>query len=67
MTQLIIFRGIQGIGFGIMMTLGMIIMADLFPPSEVLFGYFFGQENGRIGVIFKSTAGAILQRGSLGR
>jgi EmrB/QacA subfamily drug resistance transporter len=32
--QLIIFRLFQGIGFGTMMTLGMVIMADIFPPSE---------------------------------
>lgn len=48
MTQLIIFRGIQGIGFGIMMTLGMVIMADLFPPSER--GKYMGLINGVFGI-----------------
>ncbi len=34
MMQLIIFRGIQGLGFGITMALGFIVIADLFPPEE---------------------------------
>jgi EmrB/QacA subfamily drug resistance transporter len=34
MTQLIIFRGFQGIGFGVMSALGFIVIADLFPPEE---------------------------------
>ncbi len=34
MTQLIIFRGLQGIGFGAMSALGFIIIADIFPPEE---------------------------------
>jgi EmrB/QacA subfamily drug resistance transporter len=34
MTQLIIFRGFQGIGFGAMAALGFIVIADIFPPEE---------------------------------
>ncbi|HEX7475645.1 MAG TPA: MDR family MFS transporter [Dehalococcoidales bacterium] len=34
MTELIVFRGIQGIGGGVLMTLAFIAIADLFPPSE---------------------------------
>jgi EmrB/QacA subfamily drug resistance transporter len=34
MTQLIIFRGLQGIGGGIIMTLAFTIVAELFPPRE---------------------------------
>jgi EmrB/QacA subfamily drug resistance transporter len=34
MTQLIIFRGVQGIGGGGIMALSFIVIADLFPPSE---------------------------------
>ena len=34
MMQLIIFRGLQGLGFGVMMALGFIVIADLFPPEE---------------------------------
>jgi EmrB/QacA subfamily drug resistance transporter len=34
MTQLIIFRGFQGIGAGIIMAIAFIIIGDLFPPSE---------------------------------
>lgn len=34
MTQLTIFRGLQGIGAGAMMGLSFIIIGDLFPPNE---------------------------------
>ena len=34
MIQLIIFRGIQGLGSGILQTLTLILIADLFPPKE---------------------------------
>jgi EmrB/QacA subfamily drug resistance transporter len=34
MMQLIIFRCLQGIGFGAMSALGFIIIADIFPPEE---------------------------------
>jgi len=34
MTQLIIYRALQGIGFGIMSALGFIVVADLFPPED---------------------------------
>ena len=34
MTQLIIFRGLQGMGAGIMMANAFIVIGDLFPPSE---------------------------------
>jgi len=34
MTQLIIFRGFQGIGGGGIMSLSFIVIADLFPPAE---------------------------------
>ena len=34
MTQLILFRGFQGIGAGVMMTIAIIVIGDLFPPSE---------------------------------
>ncbi len=34
MEQLIIFRAVQGLGFGAMQVLGFIIIADLFPPEE---------------------------------
>ena len=35
MLQLIVFRGIQGIGGGIIMGISMAIIADVFPPAEV--------------------------------
>src|SRR5215467_13298157 len=34
MTQLIIYRGIQGLGAGAMMPIAMSIIGDLFPPAE---------------------------------
>ena len=34
MTQLIIFRGIQGLGAGALMPISQAIIADIFPPSE---------------------------------
>jgi len=34
MTQIIIFRGLQGIGAGIMMANAFIVIGDLFPPAE---------------------------------
>ena len=34
MTQLIIFRAFQGIGFGVISALGFIVIADIFPPEE---------------------------------
>ncbi len=46
MTQLIVYRGLQGIGGGIMMPLAMIIVGDLFPPDER------GKWQGIIGAVF---------------
>ncbi len=34
MTQLILFRGVQGLGAGAMMPIAMAIIGDVFPPSE---------------------------------
>ena len=34
MTQLIIYRGVQGLGAGAMMPIAMAIIGDLFPPAE---------------------------------
>jgi EmrB/QacA subfamily drug resistance transporter len=34
MTQIIIFRGLQGIGGGVMMANAFIVIGDLFPPAE---------------------------------
>jgi len=34
MTQLILFRGLQGVGGGIMMPLSMTIVGDIFPPDK---------------------------------
>jgi EmrB/QacA subfamily drug resistance transporter len=34
MTQIILFRGLQGLGAGVMMANAFIVVGDLFPPSE---------------------------------
>jgi EmrB/QacA subfamily drug resistance transporter len=46
MTQLIIFRGLQGIGAGSMMANALAIIGDLFPPSER------GKWSGVMGAVF---------------
>lgn len=46
MTQLIVYRGLQGIGGGIMMPLAMTIVGDIFPPEQR------GKWQGLIGAIF---------------
>ena len=46
MTQLIIFRGIQGIGGGTMMAIAFIAVADLFPAGER------GKYQGMLGSVF---------------
>jgi EmrB/QacA subfamily drug resistance transporter len=48
MNQLIIFRAVQGLGFGAMSALGFIIIADLFPPHER--GKYMGLMAGVFGV-----------------
>ena len=48
MTQIIIFRGFQGIGAGIMMANAFTVIGDLFPPSER--GKFQGLISGVFGV-----------------
>lgn len=58
--QLIIYRGLQGIGFGIMMALGTIVIADLFPPLER--GKYGGLLAGTLGLatIIGPTVGGYL-------
>lgn len=46
MTQLIVYRGLQGIGGGIMMPLAMTIVGDIFPPEQR------GKWQGLIGAMF---------------
>jgi EmrB/QacA subfamily drug resistance transporter len=56
MTQLIVFRGIQGLGAGGLMTLAMTTVADLVPPRER------GRYQGYFGSVFafSSIAGPLL-------
>ncbi|MDD5339186.1 MAG: MDR family MFS transporter [Dehalococcoidales bacterium] len=60
MLQLIIFRGVQGFGFGAMSALGFIIVADLFPPQER--GKYMGVMAGVFGVstVIGPTLGGII-------
>ncbi len=46
MTQLIIFRGVQGVGGGVMMANAFIAIGDLFPPAER------GKWQGLLGAVF---------------
>jgi len=48
MTQIIIFRGLQGIGAGVMMANAFIVIGDLFPPAER--GKYQGLMTGVFGV-----------------
>src|SRR5437667_6649701 len=34
MTQLIVFRGFQGLGAGVMQAIAFVVVADLFPPAQ---------------------------------
>jgi len=48
MTQIIVFRGLQGIGAGVMMANAFIVIGDLFPPAER--GKYQGLMTGVFGV-----------------
>jgi EmrB/QacA subfamily drug resistance transporter len=50
MTQIIIFRGLQGIGGGIMMANAFIVIGDLFPPAER------GKYQGLVSAVFGISA-----------
>ncbi len=50
MTELIVFRGIQGIGGGIMMPLALTIVGDIFPPGKR------GKWQGMMGALFGISA-----------
>ncbi len=60
MNQLIIFRAVQGFGFGAMNALGFIIVADLFAPSER--GKYMGAMAGVFGIstVIGPTLGGII-------
>ncbi len=60
MNQLIVFRAVQGFGFGAMNALGFIIIADLFPPEER--GKYSGIMAGVFGVatVIGPTLGGII-------
>ncbi len=66
MTQLIIFRGIQGIGGGALFTTAFATIADLFPPRERgRYAGLFGAVFGLAGVIGPIVGGWFTDHGSV--
>ena len=66
MTQLIAFRGLQGIGGGALFTSAFAVMADLYPPRErgKLSGYF-GGVFGLASILGPVIGGALTEHGTL--
>ena len=66
MTQLIAFRGLQGIGGGALFTSAFAVMADLYPPRErgKLSGYF-GSVFGLASILGPVLGGALTEHGSV--
>lgn len=66
MTQLIAFRGLQGLGGGALFTSAFAVMADLYPPRErgKLSGYF-GGVFGLASVLGPVVGGALTEHGTL--
>ena len=65
MTQLIVFRGLQGIGGGALFTSAFAVIADLYPPRErgKLSGYF-GAVFGLASVVGPLVGGFLTQHGT---
>jgi EmrB/QacA subfamily drug resistance transporter len=63
MNQLIIYRVVQGFGFGAMSALGFIVIADLFPPEER--GKYSGMMAGVFGLstVIGPTLGGVITEG----
>ncbi len=66
MTQLIVFRGLQGIGGGALFTSAFAVIADLYPPRErgKMSGYF-GAVFGLASVIGPVVGGFLTQHGTV--
>ena len=66
MTQLIVFRGLQGIGGGALFTSAFAVIADLYPPRErgKLSGYF-GAVFGLASVVGPLIGGFLTQHGTM--
>jgi EmrB/QacA subfamily drug resistance transporter len=66
MTQMIAFRGLQGIGGGALFTSAFAVMADLYPPRErgKLSGYFGGMF-GLASLLGPVIGGALTEHGTL--
>jgi MFS family permease len=66
MNQLIIFRGLQGLGAGMGMALIATVMADLFPPEErAKWGGLFGAVYGISSLLGPSLGGWLAEHGPL--
>jgi EmrB/QacA subfamily drug resistance transporter len=65
MMQLVVFRGLQGIGGGALFTTALAVIADLFPPRDrARFGALFGLVFGLAGVIGPVIGGWFTDHGT---
>jgi len=68
MNQLIIFRGVQGLGSGVGIALIATLMADLFPPNErAKWGGLVGAVYGISSLLGSAVGGWLVEYGPLGR
>jgi EmrB/QacA subfamily drug resistance transporter len=66
MSQLIVFRGLQGVGGGALMTSAFAVMADLYPPRERgKFAGYFGATFGLASIAGPIIGGLLTEHGTM--